>query len=230
MGSYESLRDTVQILRNVIWRCTGVGDGYDPLMAYYFDFLLRRFHPRWYADTGAVAPPVSKPTRRTGASKRIIRLVSYPWFAFRGTKLIWPGAPRFDVRQYPAFPNPHIRSNGFMVRRDRWLEVSFAPKEKGDANLFESGPLSLTTRMRERGLSAMVVGADGNGYDVSEWPRSRTFRLAHQANLLVRDNHTRAFEEMSAGARVTHGWLTWGESLQPLPPGFPTMGAKLQAY
>lgn len=230
MGSFESLRDTVGILKDVIWRCMGVGKNYDQDLARYFDFLLRRHHRKWYSPTGAVIEPKhSKPGQSGRLALQATRILRYPWFALRGTALIWPGAPRFDVRQFPRFPNPHVRSNGFMIRRDRWLQLDFAPRQKIDTSLFESGPQSLTASLRKSGLATVVVGRDGRGYDIPEWPRSQTFRLGDQGNLLVHDNHTRAFETMSAGARVAHAWMTWGDCLGPLPPDFPDLGVALQA-
>jgi hypothetical protein len=228
MGSYESLRDTVLILQEVIRRNIGVGGHHDRNVAYYFDFVLRARHRRWYSPAGDVIAP--RPRRFAQLSKPAslaARLVGRPWLALRGTASIWPGAPRFDAQQFPRFPNAHVRSNAFMIRRDRWLQLAFRPRRKVDTSLFESGPQSLTVRLRSSGLAALVVGADGRGYDVGDWPRSRTFRLGDQANLLVHDNHTRAFEAMSPGARVTHAWMTWGDYLDTVPADFPDLGFSL---
>jgi hypothetical protein len=228
MGSYESLRDTVQILKKVIGKNTGLGASYDRSAAYYFDFVLRARHPRWYSPTGGVIPPQRRrfPHLSTLAGA-VAGAIARPWLELRGTASIWPGAPRFDAQQFPRFPNAHIRSNAFMIQRERWLELAFLPRRKVDASLFESGPQSLTARLRSSGLAAVVVGADGQRYDVVDWPRSRTFRLGDQANLLIHDNHTRAFEAMSPGARVAHAWMTWGDYLDMLPADFPDLGFAL---
>jgi hypothetical protein len=230
MGSYESLNDSVEILKEVLRKCAGVGRSYDPRVAYYFDFLLRRHHRSWYSSAGGVVHPRHG---EPGGLRRSVtlgtRLLYDRWVAFRGTALIWPGAPRFDVRQFPRFPNPHIRSNAFMVRRDRWLQLEFAPRRKADTSLFESGPDSFTAQMRKQGLGTLIVGRDGNAYDVPNWPHSRTFRLEDQGNLLVHDNHTRAFDAMSQGARTTHAWMTWGDCLTELPADFPLSRSALRA-
>jgi hypothetical protein len=230
MGSYESLNDSVQILRDVLRKCAGVGRRYDAHIAYYFDFLLRRHHRNWYSPAGGVIQP--RQGEPGGLRKSVtlgIRFFYDRWVAFRGTALIWPGAPRFDVRQFPRFPNPHVRSNAFMVRRDRWLNLEFAPRRKVDTSLFESGPDSFTVQMRKQGLATLIVGRDGAAYDVPKWPHSRTFRLEDQGNLLVHDNHTRAFDAMSRGARTAHAWMTWGDALTELPSDFPPMRSALRA-
>jgi len=228
MGSYESLRDSVQILKEVIRRNIGLGANYDRNVAHYFDFILRPRHRRWYSPAGGVvAPRRSRFPLLSKVASAAAQLAGRPWLAFRGTASIWPGAPRFDVEQFPRFPNAHVRSNAFMIRRERWLEFAFQPRRKIDTSLFESGPQSLTARLRASGLATVVVGADGRRYDVADWPGSRTFRLGDQANLLVHDNHTRAFEAMSPGARVAHAWMTWGDYLDAVPADFPDLGFAL---
>jgi len=59
---------------------------------------------------------------------------------------------------------------------------------KNDCVLFESGPDGLTNQGFQkgaRGRISVLAGADGVGYAPEEWPRSKTFRLEQQQNLLV---------------------------------------------
>lgn len=93
------------------------------------------------------------------------------------------------------FPNPHVRTNAFMIERDRFLSLrvsSFA--SKNDVYRFESGRRSMTRQIRTQGLRPLVVDRMGNAYDVTEWKMSLTFRVGAQVNLLVADNRTRDFE------------------------------------
>ena len=62
-----------------------------------------------------------------------------------------------------------------------------------------------------------MVGGDGAAYPVDDWPNSRTFRLDRQDNLLIADNHTRAFDGMSDAAKAAHTLMTWGEYASDLP-------------
>jgi hypothetical protein len=127
--------------------------------------------------------------------------------------------------QFPAFPNPHLRSNAFMVRRERFLEFNLpAAPGKFDTSLFESGADSMTARLRASNFGVLVVGADGIAYGVADWWRSNTFRSGDQRNLLVADNHTRAYAAMSPGARATHAWITWGAFGGAEPEHFPRFG------
>jgi hypothetical protein len=118
-------------------------------------------------------------------------------------------------RRFPKFPNIHIRSNAFMIDRDVFSSITrqFTFTDKLEAFLFESGPSSMTRQVLSRGLEALVVGRDGQGYRSGSWPRSNTFRQDGQTNLLIGDNQTRHFDALSlADQRALSRW-TWGRFL-----------------
>jgi hypothetical protein len=124
------------------------------------------------------------------------------------------------VATYPAFPSPHLRTNGFLVSRDVWLRVcSRILADKGAAYRFESGRRGMTSRLKRLGLRALVVGRDGQAYETSEWPTSRTFWQANQENLLIEDNQTRSYEEGDTEVRVALSRFAWGRWADPYEPG-----------
>ena len=83
-------------------------------------------------------------------------------------------------------------------------------KSKHDAYLAEHGPNSLTRQVVARGLTAVIVGANGRAYAPEWWSGSRTFRQGNQANLLVADNQTRFWDTLPwPERRVIYG-VTWG--------------------
>lgn len=229
MGSYESLAATIPLIERAIDYAKAGSQRRNDALARYFDFVLPRFRPDWYDMAQAQR-------RRLG----VVRAVSDRILAWRrpraamtgprGSALIWPGAPEFDVAAFPPFPNPHIRSNGIAIKRKRLLELDLiAIRSKEDANLFESGRSSLTRQVRQAGLKALVVGRDGVGYDIPEWSLSGTFRLGDQNNLLIKDNHTRAFSAMSHGAKISHTRIAWGDYASPPPSDFPDFGVRFAA-
>jgi hypothetical protein len=114
---------------------------------------------------------------------------------------------------FPNFPNPHVRSNAFMIRRHLFLELMsrFELTTKWSAYSVESGPASMTQQIFERGLTALVVGLDGRGYTPGWWPHSQTFRQGAQSNLLVHDDVTRTFESLPFGEKMEISQRTWGE-------------------
>ncbi|MFZ1153600.1 MAG: hypothetical protein WAN93_01710 [Solirubrobacteraceae bacterium] len=105
-------------------------------------------------------------------------------------------------RDYPRFPNPHLRTSAFMLAREMALQMGLEDvNDKRSAYLLESGWHSITRQVQEKGLRTVVVGCDGNAYDVDAWPRSHTYRSGGQANLLVADNRTRDWQRASPRLR-----------------------------
>lgn len=110
------------------------------------------------------------------------------------------------------FPNPHVRTNAFMLEADlaRTLEWGNA-RTKWAAWEVENGRSSLTRQVLERGLEPLVVGRDGHGYPITRWREADVFRTGRQANLLVADNRTRQFAEGDQELRRTLAALAWGD-------------------
>lgn len=125
---------------------------------------------------------------------------------------IRPGGAFEYLSAMPAFPNPHIRSNAFMIERSLFLDmVPRKIQDKKASYLFESGPDGLTQQILRRGQKVVVVGADGARYDMDQWVNSGTFRQGDQYNLLIRDNQTRSFDSMSRSDKAALAAMTWGE-------------------
>ncbi len=116
-------------------------------------------------------------------------------------------------RIFSAFPNPHIRTTGFMINRKFFLSIAGSCKiiNKLDAYKFESGPQGLTSTILLLGMRVLLVGANGRGYSMKFWPISKSFRQGLQENLLIADNVTRLY--------MQHPWIekyevtnkTWGD-------------------
>jgi hypothetical protein len=122
----------------------------------------------------------------------------------------WPVRFRHKA-SFPPFPNPHIRTNAFMIERELMLDLQWGPlRRKRDAWRLESGFESVTRQVRERGLRAVVVGRDAEAYDEDSWYESRTFRSGEQENLLVEDNRTRQFAEADPETRRMLARRAWG--------------------
>lgn len=115
------------------------------------------------------------------------------------------------LRDYPVFPNPHIRTNSFAMRRDLMAEMhSGTFSDKSDTMRFESGRCSLTRLVRKRGLDTLVVGRDGHAYPPDKWPESNTYRSGGQQNLLVSDNRTRQWSADPPALKQKWALMAWG--------------------
>jgi hypothetical protein len=132
----------------------------------------------------------------------------------RGKPVYWPYQlamlPRAR-RDYPRFPNPHIRTTAFVLDRMLLLEAGFErAADKRDTYLLESGPHSFTRQLLARSLVPVVVGRDGRAYNIEEWPASATYRAGDQRNLLVADKRTRDWERASLRLRRRLSRDAWG--------------------
>jgi hypothetical protein len=116
---------------------------------------------------------------------------------------------------FPCFPNPHIRSNAFMVKRKLFIKLTKNIKiiNKLDAYEFESGVNSITNRVLRNGYKVMLVGANGRGYLPEFWGLSETFRQKAQDNLLIYDNQTRIFYNALFSNKSLIAKNTWGKFL-----------------
>ncbi len=155
-------------------------------------------------------------------------IASPHWLAKLARNLVQPGVGMVSATgsyeslhyinpTFPAFPNPHLRSNAFAMRRDRAAEIlgSYTIAGKLDTFQIESGADGLTRRVLAQGLTCLIVGADGRGYPPQHWAESETFRQGEQANLLVHDNQTRAFARMNAAERSVLIAKTWAVAREP---------------
>ncbi|MCC3304563.1 hypothetical protein [Sneathiella sp. HT1-7] len=110
----------------------------------------------------------------------------------------------------PPFPNPHIRTNGFIIAADimRHLEF-FEIKTKDDARHMESGHKGITRQVQKMGKLPYIVDRNGTCWPVENWPESATFRSGNQRALLISDNRTRAFDEGDDWAQEYLFDLAW---------------------
>jgi len=128
------------------------------------------------------------------------------------------GAPFHFAAEFPHFPNPHIRSNAFMVRRDDMVSARLADGQpKLACCAFESGEDGLSLQILKRGELLRVVGANGQAYEIPEWMNSGCFRSNDQDNLLIADNQTQVYEGYTEAVRETHQIVAWGSYLAGMP-------------
>jgi len=119
-------------------------------------------------------------------------------------------------KDFPVFPNIHIRSNAFMVNR-KWfcgITAGLVIADKIDAFYFESGPQSMTRQIIAMGREVLLVGRNGRGYSPKWWPMSNTFRQGTQSNLLVADNQSRNFMAMPWSEKQEFVLKTWGRFIR----------------
>ena len=117
-------------------------------------------------------------------------------------------------RAYAPFPNPHLRSNAFLISRELMNRVwpGFVVSKR-TAYHWESGRKGFTRRIQGLNLRVLVAGKDGCAYPPDEWSRSGTFLQGRQENLLVADNQTRGYDQADAAKRRLLSVYAWGADL-----------------
>lgn len=142
---------------------------------------------------------------RRGVLGRRARQLAERWRAKRRERRL--------ARMFAEFPNPHIRTNAFCLRRRDWLTLRVRNlHEKLGCWTLESGRNSLTRQLTARGNVPLVVGRDGNAYPIHQWRTSRTFRQGTQDNLLIADNRTQEYARADAATQAELERLAWGTS------------------
>ena len=166
-------------------------------------------------NVGAVSATASWETQipflplPTLKAERIAPLL-YPFRLFRNVI-------RFVInfQEFPSFPNPHLRSNAFIVRRELFVDYVAThqiPFCKRDAHKLESGRDGFTAFLQSHGLEILVTGADGCIYRTKQWVDSGTFRVPGQPNLLVADNQTTAYEAADERSKKVFEKFAWGQT------------------
>ena len=112
---------------------------------------------------------------------------------------------------FNPFPNYHLRTNGFMVRRRDLIAFVTGPvNTKFRSYRFESGRKSITAYFLKKGLKALVVDRYGKPYEKEKWAESSTYWIGEQNNLLVSDNQTRIYQAADSEKRKLMTKLAWG--------------------
>ena len=122
------------------------------------------------------------------------------------------------VAGFSQYPNYHIRTNGFMIARQDFLDmVGDRPLEtKIQAYQFEGGRQSLTWMIQASGREAVVVGSRGVVQPKDLW-LAGIFRSGNQKKLLLADNQTRAYQTASLIGKLKI-WALSHTSLSQLHP------------
>ena len=117
-------------------------------------------------------------------------------------------------RAYPPFPNPHLRSNAFIISRELMSRVwPGYVATKRTAYHWESGRRGFTRRIEAENRRVLIAGRDGRAFVPDQWNRSGIFLQGRQENLLVSDNQTRGYDQADAAKRRQLSMFAWGEDL-----------------
>lgn len=219
-ASYESITDTISINSKVVWLANRGELEASQEIINLFRNQLENHAPAWIANLRSQA--TASHSQRSRPTLSIDREVEYARYWSTVTQ---PGAPLEHFAGFRSFPNPHIRTNGFVIQRevliqfDDDLELS-----KAACSHFESGMHGLPDMLRHLNLRSVLVGADGSIYEKDDWAKSNTFRLGNQENVLIWDNRVEEFNNYGTDDRERVRLLSWGEYAQSIPKAIKDLG------
>tara|TARA_B100000767_G_scaffold42748_1_gene36630 strand:+ start:2756 stop:3568 length:813 start_codon:yes stop_codon:yes gene_type:complete len=115
-------------------------------------------------------------------------------------------------KRFNKFPNPHIRTTGFLINGIDFLNFikhkKFKTKE--DAWYAESGINGMTNFFKKKRFNIYVVNSDGDKFTENQWKFSETFNFLSQSKSLISDKHTRKYLKLSNKMRIISEKATWG--------------------
>ena len=117
---------------------------------------------------------------------------------------------------YPSKFSPHIRSNGFAVKRLQFLDFvdrSPMPRTKRDCYKLESGVASYSDYILRLGQRLLLVDNKGNHYDIKDWIISKTYCCLGQPGLCIADNNTDSYDKKTRSGKKQMEFEAWGITL-----------------
>lgn len=219
-ASYESLYDSYGLLTTSIWLANeGIID-FSPALAAFLHDEMSLHAPKWMAGAARGNPEPATPAELF-LSPTALEQARRQWLAVtRSTGTL------AEFNLFKPFPNPHLRSNAWVIARETLLSMRFRldPSVKIHCCHFESGSSGLPTVLAERGLRQTLVGRDGREFAVEAWPESHGFRLGRQDNVLVKDNQVLVFDTATPERRRFLQICSWGQYIARTPEVFRWLG------
>lgn len=119
-----------------------------------------------------------------------------------------------NIIYFPIFPNPHVRTNCFLIKAKDLLKYPYKLnyKRKFHCWQFESGRLSLTNFLKKKRFNIIVVNSDGNIFNKNSWKYSGTYFYKKQKNIIIRDKHTDLFDNSNKKDRLKLEKMVWGDT------------------
>ena len=118
----------------------------------------------------------------------------------------------FFKKNFPNFPNPHLRTINFMLYGRDYLKFisdkSFMNKK--DAWICESGFKSLTNYFKSKNYKIYVVNSDNNVFSINDFKLSNTYCFSNQSKQLFSDKHSRKYDAANNSDKTKISVTVWG--------------------
>lgn len=115
-------------------------------------------------------------------------------------------------RNFHNFPNPHIRSHVFLIKKDLYKEfskISKYPTKKIEVLELESGKNSITQFVKKKGYFVKLVNSKNEVYDVEECDKSQTWRTGSKQYVLAEDKASLIYKKTSINLKIFKEYCAW---------------------
>lgn len=116
-----------------------------------------------------------------------------------------------------VFPNYHIRTCSFMLKRElfrEYISTQKFPVTKDDTYGLEHGENSITNFVLNKGYKAVVVNRDGEIFSPENWVFSKTFRYPDECKPILVDQHFLFYYTLDETHKKFLERAAWGRSLK----------------
>lgn len=121
------------------------------------------------------------------------------------------------------FPNPHIRTCSFLIKRELFLEYAATqkfPETKDDTWEIEHGVNSLSNFILGKGYKIVVVNSDGNVFEPQDWEKSQTYITLKESKAILDDKWARRYYFTDECLKTKIEMETWGKNQTEYPSNF----------
>ena len=134
--------------------------------------------------------------------KKFYKILNYFIKLFQYQKLFYP------------FPNPHIRTTGFLIKGSEYLKFMSNKliKSKIDVWKIESGKYSLTNYFKSLNYNIFIINSDGEKFLEKDWKISQTYNYSDQNKSIISDRHIRKYHNLSTVEKLRFQNDTWGSN------------------
>ena len=114
--------------------------------------------------------------------------------------------------RFNAFPNPHIRTTGFLINGKKFLDYINNKKiySKEDAWEIESGKNSLTNYFKNDNCNIYIINSDGDKFIEKDWKLSETYNYLNQSKTIISDKHIRKYNVLNDNDKLLSQKKVWG--------------------
>ena len=117
-----------------------------------------------------------------------------------------------NLRYFKLFPNPHIRSNCYMISAKDYINLDLnVCNYKVDTWKNESGRNGMTQQLLKKGYKIYVINKKGEKIKMHEWKKSETYAYKNQSQLIIEDKHTREYNKLDKRKKFFYSVNCWGD-------------------